>query len=473
MKNTITFISLTCLLCELHYSGLAQSSHKEYWATDNNVIELRNDGTGNEFFRIIVMPFPVSPEYKYFQPARTSGKWETTTGTYQGGSYPEAPLWPIEVTFKKGDGYTAGRDYVLLENRNIPPPNSSTLLAGEINRGNHVSTLSREFGDYEKDLEFIVNKRDEILREAGLSASSSQWDKVMTFAEYCYQKRKNTEWQKGLYLHPVDFCIHGDFCVGAANALAAFASTINVPSRLIQFSHHTTAEIFLDGQWRWVDNTLPMLDSLRKIPGDIEKGPLFSYSFLEMIADPMKYQLPGNVFYMDVSCLLDDRKGKLSFLHEIDANWVFHLYGMYKNAPYYNYSFTLGSARELRMLYPEKESLTYKSDSIPRMWLTPFRNSVFGENREEWLVMDQSKAIRQTFYISDLEDVKYVRAYIPAPQKFWRAMPEDGGDWYFVVNGRRFYVKDIDGGWNHAYHEEIGRNCVMFDIPLEALNEDK
>ena len=182
MKNTITFISLTCLLCELHYSGLAQSSHKEYWATDNNVIELRNDGTGNEFFRIIVMPFPVSPEYKYFQPARTSGKWETTTGTYQGGSYPEAPLWPIEVTFKKGDGYTAGRDYVLLENRNIPPPNSSTLLAGEINRGNHVSTLSREFGDYEKDLEFIVNKRDEILREAGLSASSSQWDKVMTFA---------------------------------------------------------------------------------------------------------------------------------------------------------------------------------------------------------------------------------------------------------------------------------------------------
>ena len=144
---------------------------------------------------------------------------------------------------------------------------------------------------------------------------------------------------------------------------------------------------------------------------------------------------------------------------------------MYKDAPYYNVDLSLGSARELRLLYPQKESLTYKSDSIPRMWLTSFSTTTAGENRPNWMVIEQGSTIRQTFYINTLEDVKHIRAYIPVPQKFYRAMPEYGGDWYYAVNGKKHYIKDV-GGWNYGYHDEIKGNCIMFDIPLDAINID-
>ncbi len=462
---------------------LGQNTGKEssqetdlYWATDNNVIELRNDTAGEQFFRIILNPFPIEPQLKYYKPADEYAEWIGTSGKYSGRIITEAPRWPISIIYTKADQYIRDGEYTLLKDKNIPKTNSYNLVTPEIKRGNDISTLSREFGDYEKDFEFIVNKRNEILKNTGLDNSSSDWDKVMAFAEYAYQKRKtsSSKLKRGRYIHAVDFCIHGDFCVGAANAFAGLCSTIDIPTRMMAFSHHTCAEAFVDGQWRYVENSVPILDSLRRMTKKVELGPLFTFSFQEMITDPPKYNIPSlKMDYVDFSCLSDDKKGVLEIFSELHANWIFHLYGMYKDAPYYNVDFSLGSARELRLLYPQKESLTYKSDSIPRMWLTSFRTTTAGENRPNWMVIEQGSAIRQTFYINSLDNVKHINAYIPTPQKFYRAMPEDGGEWYYQVNGKKYYIKDITGGWNYAYHDEIKANCIMFQIPLEVINVDQ
>lgn len=446
-----------------------------YWATDNNVIELGCDTHGEQFFRVILNPMPISPEVKYYQPKDGNDKWIGTMGKYGIHQLPEAPRWPVEVVYAKADEYHRNNQYSLIKNRNIPPPYSYQLVMPEVVRGNEVSTLSRTFGDYEKDYQFMIQKKQEVLKNAGLNDSSSDWDKVMAFAEYAYQKRKNfsSKLKRGRYIHAVDFCIHGDFCVGAANAFAGLCSTIDIPVRLMAFSHHTCAEAYVDGQWRYAENSVPTLDSLRRKSEKVEIGPLFTFSFQEMITDPHKYHIPSmKMDYVDFTNLSDDHRGVLEIFYELHANWIFHLYGMYKDAPYYNVAFSLGSTRELRILYPEKESLTYKSDSIPRMWLTSFGTMTAGENRPNWMIIEQGSKIRQTFYINNLEGVEYVKAYLPSPQKFLRAMPEDGGDWYYAVNGKKYYLRDIEGGWNYAYHDEIKGNCIMFEVPLDAINVD-
>ncbi|MBV6647382.1 MAG: hypothetical protein KI790_18130 [Cyclobacteriaceae bacterium] len=445
------------------------------WAMDNNVIELSCDVPGDQFFRVILNPMPISPQVAFYKASQAEREWQGTTGRYNGRIIAEAPRWPIEVVYEEADEYMAGGNYALLKNRNIPPPQAYTLVTPDIKRNNDISTLSRTFGDYEKDFEFLTNKRDEILREAELGESASDWNKAMAFAEFAYQKRKTSSspLKRGRYIHAVDFCVHGDFCVGAANAFAGLCSTIDIPVRLMAFSHHTCAEAFVDGKWRYVENSVPILDSLRTLPGGQEVGPMFTFSFLEMINDPPTRSFPYmKMDYVDFTCLSDDKRGVLEIFYELHANWIFHLYGMYKDAPYYNVDFSLGSARELRILYPNERTLTYKSDSIPRMWLTSFGNTTAGENLSNWMVIEQGTSIRQTFYINDLRGVKSVKAYIPVPQKFWRAMPEDGGEWYYRVNDRKLYIKDA-GGWNYAYHPEIKGNCIMFDIPLEALNVDQ
>jgi len=473
-RHTPALLLLLVFDCSLRLNtSLAQNTGDPYWASDNNVIELSCDQPGEQFFRVILNPMPISPQIKYYKP-KESAEWTGTTGKYSGRTLSEAPRWPVEVVYTKADEYKRDGKYSLLRDRNIPKPNSYILTMPEMERGNDVSTLSREFGDYERDYNFMVAKRKEILKNAELDESSSDWDKVMAFAEYAYQKRKtsSSKLKRGRYIHAVDFCIHGDFCVGAANAFAGLCSTLDIPVRLMAFSHHTCAEAFVDGQWRYVENSVPILDSLRNMTRKVEVGPMFTFSFQEMITDPHKYNIPSmKMDYVDFTCLSDDHRGVLEIFYELHANWVFHLYGMYKDAPYYNVDFSLGSARELRLLYPRKESLTYKSDSIPRMWLTSFGTTTAGENRPNWMVIEQGSAVRQTFYINTLEDVKHIRAYIPVPQKFYRAMPEDGGDWYFAVNGKKYYIKNI-GGWNYAYHNEIKGNCIMFDIPLEAINID-
>ncbi|TRX62040.1 hypothetical protein FNH22_01595 [Fulvivirga sp. M361] len=473
-RHTSVIRMLFVMICTLKLSPLlAQSIDDSYWAFDNNVIELSCDKPGEQFFRVILNPMPISPQVKYYK-SKGSGEWTGTSGKYGGRTLPEAPRWPVEVVYTKADEYKRNGQYSLLKDKNIPKPNAYTLTLPDIERGNEISTLSREFGDYHKDYDFMVQKRNEILKNVALDSSSADWDKVMAFARYAYQKRKtsSSKLKRGRYIHAVDFCIHGDFCVGAANAFAGLCSTIDIPVRLMAFSHHTCAEAFVDGQWRYVENSVPILDSLRNMTGKVEVGPMFTFSFQEMITDPHKYNIPSmKMDYVDFTCLSDDRKGELEIFYELHANWIFHLYGMYKDAPYYNVDFSLGSARELRLLYPQKEHLAYKSDHIPRMWLTSFGTTTAGENRPNWMVIGQGSSIRQTFYINTLEDVKQVKAYIPVPQKFYRAMPEGGGDWYYAVNGKRYYIKDTDG-WNYAYHDEIKANCVMFDIPLEALNVD-
>ena len=268
-------------------------------------------------------------------------------------------------------------------------------------------------------------------------------------------------------VHPADYCLKGALCVGAANTAVAFCSIMGLPARTIGYGGHTCAEVLIDGKWRWVENWVAM-EAQTRAP-----GALYPVSFLEMINDAGSHHATEEFTqkFREFNCVFDDsRSAWIAFNHEGYSNWIFPLTMAYRSSESRPWAQCgLGSLREISALYPELSRIRYKCDQTPRVWLTPFRMP--DPRPADWMIVDQNHGIRQEFHLSSLKNVKTVTSCLVIPGGSWTKcyMPEDGGKWFYRINGRKVTVKEL-GGWNikHDY-QGLGITCLEVVLKPEWL----
>ncbi|MGH7959479.1 MAG: hypothetical protein ACREH8_21065, partial [Opitutaceae bacterium] len=356
-------------------------------------------------------------------------------------------LWPVEVEYEKPDGLSAGGKHPYIELDAIPASDGyiKYVAADKLTTGAQVS---QAFKDHQKDWDFMVAKLKEILSAAGLSEKSSTREKVTAIAKFCLQTRKEKK-NHNRYTHPVDFCLRGAYCVGAANTLVAFCSILEVPARTIGYGGHTCAEAWFDGKWHWVESWAAIV-AQTKVP-----GPVYPVSFLELLNDPEAFMTTDEFKnkFCEFNCVDDDaRSGYTAYTSEAYTNWIFPLSNGYPGQNMPMAQAGLGSLAEISALYPEMKRIRYKCDRDSTVWLTPFR--LPARRAPDVHIIDQEHGVRQEFYLSSLKNVKAVKACLLISAKnpsgritVWDNMPENGGDWYYKINGHKVYVRDL-GGWN-------------------------
>ncbi|MGH8731550.1 MAG: hypothetical protein ACREVF_07530 [Burkholderiales bacterium] len=446
-------------------AGPADANSNSSRAPVKNTIELRNDRAGDQYFPVFVRADPVLPQKKYRQDGPQGDAWKGTTVSRGTATLPENILWPIEVEYEKPDGLSAGGKHPYIELDAVPASEAyiKYIACDKFTTGCQVS---QAFQDHQKDWDFMVAKLKEILSNAGLSEKSSIQEKVTAIAKFCTRMRKENK-NYTRYTHPVDFCLHGAYCVGAANTLVAFCSILEAPARTIGFGGHTNAEAWFDGKWHWVENWAAIVAQTK------EPGPVYSASFLEMLNAPEAFMSTGEFMdkFCDFNCVYDDsRTGRLAYTPEAYTNWIFPLSNGYPGQNMPQAQAGLSSLAELSALYPEMKRIRYKCDRDPRVWLTPFQMPSF--RAADVHIVDQQNGVRQEFYLSSLKNVKAVKACLLTGIKnslgkiiVWNNMPKDGGDWYYSINGHRVSIKEL-GGWNviENYH---GTGRAGFEVTLK------
>ncbi len=431
-----------------------------------NTIELRNDGAGGDYFFARVGPDVIQPHRKTFLGNKRQDTWIGTTSNRGGRKLPDGLLWPIMVEYEKPDGTSIGGPHPYLDLPTIPAQ-EGRLEYVACGRNTAGCNLSTTFGNHQKDWDFLKKKLTEILTAARLSDRASDRDKVAAVAAFCVKTRKEKK-NCNRWVHPVDFSIHGAYCIGAANALVGFCSVMGLPARTIGYAGHTTSEVLLNGKWRWVENTVATV-AASKPPGTA----VHEVSFLDQLNDPAS-QVTGKELvdkYSAFNCVFDhERSAWLELNHEAYTNWNFVGTNVYRYEPPRATS-GLGSLRELSALYPEQKTIRYKCDRSPKVWLTPFRMPSPGR-RPEALAVDQDHGIRQEFHVPSGRPTKAMKSLVVIGgdgDKFWKNMPRDGGDWYYRINQHKVYVRDA-GGWNFkTNYDGTGANGLELSIRPEWL----
>ncbi|MEA1949738.1 MAG: transglutaminase domain-containing protein [Planctomycetota bacterium] len=393
---------------------------------------------------------------------------------------PSTALLPIEAEYEKVDGYCPETYLPLLKNRNIPKGYAvNPVFYQPCKRDTALTAVSIKFGDHKKDYDYIVKKRNEILHAADIPPNGRDIDKVRAIAfALVNHRRYNPEEPEvgfGYYLHPVDFMDKISYCAGAAKTMVAMCSTMNIPAREISMYCHCVCEVFIDGKWRFVENTVAALEN---IPDGYEKGPLFSYSFQELLVNP-KAKGFGRDYYLRLNnykVIKPDGKETYTFVYGMAAysNWMYNLPKGYKDKSYKSIWLGTNSALGLSAFYPG-ETVTYKCGDKPIMYLTPARRKIAD------YIITADDIYQQKFYLDHKDSLKRVTAYLLMTAGSARNVPKDGGEWHFKVNGKKFYLKDIGGfktvcpyrpnlGWEWLPGDKLQLDYVKFDVPIDVLD---
>ena len=504
MRRTLNLILLLTSTIFLDLISATASTHmrvENYQPWANNVIALGNDTLGDQYVELRLARAPYAPVYNYHLKNTDSDCWSGAQGNLVGIPVPLTPLWTIEVEYENADAYTTYNNFAeeplpLFINKNLPNVSlHPALFSHPFDGTTQNTTLSRTFGNQQEDYDFLLTKKNEILSEAGLNDASPDWEKVMAVAKYIIpgivdglgglHSRKNA--------HPVDAFLHGSHCIGKANAMVAIAAMMGLPSRKINWYNHTDAEVLIDGRWRYVENYIGWL---KRIPDWMEKGPLFSFSFQELITNPVAHGYNTKTHKNIGNYNVVDKHGR------VRPPADFHL-GIYRAGVYNNIQnesvrressgWHATSALALAALYGGQE-VTYKGwTAANRMFLTPWRgmgtpwqqpwtNEPFTPEPDhrtgvQTMRINQDQVVRKPFFLSTLEGVTHVRSYLLIDPETSRNIPAHGGNWYYRVNNRKYYLRD-HGGWQvesgFGLNEEVAEDhiwdYVRFEIPLEALS---
>ena len=451
------------------------------WA--NNVIELRSDDIGvDQYVEVRLGRAPYKEVYPYYLESAGPDVWSGTQGDLLGKSLPLEPFWVIEAEQFYADDYTvygnfAGDSLPLYVDRHVPTVSLNPALLGSgYGPNTQNASLSLTYEDQQDDWEYLVAKKDEILAQAGLTNSSRDFDKAQAAAAYIVQHvqgSNSTDSKKNA--HSVDAFVNGSNCIGRAHAMVAMATVMGLPARKVNWYNHSTAEVLIDGEWRYVENHKPWINA---IPEDLEQGPLFTFSFQELILDPPFYGFNTKTHKNMGNYNVHDKNGI------IRGQPIYHV-GMYATGVYSGIKRSMrqegsgwyaSSMLGLTALYSGESSHVYKGwteNSI--IQLTPWRGIKYATGVDTHRVY-AGHGIRKPFYLSELGDVWSVRAHLLFTPNNQHNIPEDGGNWYYQVNGNRFYLSD-NGGWQERsyFAPDVTKkhywNYVTFDIPLDVLRD--
>jgi len=415
-----------------------------------NVIEIKNDDVGNnEYFYATYRVAPEDVEFSYYF---KDGKWQKHSYEMYDEAHNTDILWGIRIEYEKPDTFNR-LGFPIYEIPNFISPRPIKFLENPCRRDTKYTGVSHAFMDHQKDWDFLSDTLDGILKANDLTRESPEWDVIETLANYITDRRAG-----GTYVHPVDYIDSVSECTGAANLMVAFAGMLQIPARVTDFPWHGCCEVFVDGKWRYVENT----------PSRTERiGALQKYSVNEMLVDPVSVGLEKDDHYNDAS---NHRTigSKRAYHYAFDgySNWMFNYRGTYPQNPNWSFEIVPNSIYELCILYPEQKTLYYKG--LPRtntVWLSPVKNY------QESFKVSSGQAVRRYFDLYSLKKITKVTAELLLDENDVQNMAADGGDWYYIVNGKKCYLKD-NGGWKILKdHPLTGKPYVEFNIPMELLNK--
>ena len=464
MKRTTLLI-----LCLLSSAALA----------GENILEVGCDDKGSDQFVTLPCRLAVelpAPPYIY---DAASDKWICPDCKILDKTLPSTALLPIEAEYEDNDGRCPETHLPLLKGRNIPTGYTvNRVFYQPCKPDTNLTAVSIKFGDHKQDYDYLVKRRDEILRAAGIPEDGREIDKVRAIAfALVNHRRYHPEEPKvgfGYYLHPVDFLDKISYCAGAAKTMVAMCSTMNIPAREVSMYCHCVCEVYIDGKWRFVENTVAALEN---IPDGYEKGPVFSYSFQDMLANPKAKGFKRDYYLRlnNYQVIKPDGKETYPFVYGMAAysNWMYNLPGGYDGS-YKSIWLSTNSAVELAAFYPD-QTVTYKCGEKPIMYLTPPRRKI-ADHR-----IAAGDLYRQRFHLDHKDSLKRVTAYLLMTTGSERDVPENGGKWYFKVNGKKFYFKDAGGfktahpfrpnlAWEWLPGDKLQFDYVKFNLPIDALD---
>ncbi|MFW6367359.1 MAG: hypothetical protein ACOC0L_01705 [bacterium] len=308
--------------------------------------------------------------------------------------------------------------------------------------------------DQQKDWDFLERHRDLVLDNKGFSLHTCAADKLHALAEDIWQFRRqiqkpggNTFSQSIPWSHPVDTLIYGSWCLGGAYAFVALCSTYGIQARHVSMWGHSAAEVHLGGRWRYVESIRRFGEQGNNLP---------AAGFAEVVLDPANSQYGF--------C----PEQQATYWQTWPQAYSVHDRGLWLQEK----RTTVFCPQTARALYPVWETPRFKSDREYTYDLLP----VGSTSGLLLFVLRRGQAMRRRFWIGSLDKTRSLTAHWHGTRhgdRPARKVPEDGGNWYFMVNDQVIPVKDL-GGWTieTAKHSETSGWKLRMDIPLNALQEN-
>jgi hypothetical protein len=380
----------------------------------------------------------------YLVPAIQVVEIRTTPGERVEGGYTEKPS-----VGRRDNGPERFR------HRSLHWTNERRLFSGAATREAPARQVSFALGSVEKDWDFLIQHRDRVLRENGLTLQSPDVDRVRVLARDIWSNHRDREHtvdpkNQSPSSYPADCLLQSSFCVGAGNALVMLCHTMGIPARSIHTYDHTMTEVWIDGRWWFVENT----------PRNCREGNfMVDASFMEVWSNPF-----------DPRFKFSDHQARY-YWEMADYGYMFgQVDGLQMHTG--GYRRTSLTPQTAGLLYPETKDIWYKSSFADRytlLWGRPMAQ------RYSELKLGQNQMMRRSFWLGSLAETKGLEAQFNLPRgavvdATVAQIPADGGEWFVAVNGRRHLLREL-GGWRlqTSEYENRPRQYYRFAIPLSEL----
>lgn len=359
------------------------------------------------------------------------------------------PAWNVVAVYREPDAIIPHPDHFLARRPGAQGefPNRDRGMAAfwdrHIDRRFHVEYRHAQrdvprvqgvtLGDTQREWDTLIEWRDRLLREAGLTLSSParQVARAMseTFRHENFVKKPTCTTFPGTarnHVHVIEGLIHASWCVGCSRAFMGLADACGLPVRGVGMPGHHVAEVCADGDWFLAD------PAGRHHAGD----PVwFEGSYHDTMLDPMYNWKPA----------MPDAKR--------EGFWgrpygIFDFHGGQWDVPGEVYL----AARSAHALYPGNKRYGFKSADGKRMpifihscgFIWPGVNSGYDEQRYRQLranafpdpadgvtltgdflfhPFQPGQKLRQSFYLGDkdMESIEITFTFAPSKMSDWSA----------------------------------------------------
>jgi len=324
--------------------------------------------------------------------------------------------------------------------------------------------------DPDREWDTLIAVRDRTLAEAGLTPQSPplavakclaelwafrNFDRRPLFAKFAKEPRQIN--------HPVDALLHKSWCIGASQAFIALMDSLGFPARGVGSQGHRTAEVFIEGRWRYAEN------STRHPDPEINANDSFiDASYMELILDPWGEHRGAR--------LTDRYRGSLWWRV---SGWYHFVFGTW-TGPHALHFTTQNAAA----IYPEVRRLgikTFYRDRLPLLnrscsgFCWP---AVHGYPRPDYFChrFMPGEKLRESIWLDATDDIREIEllfTFQPSRETDWSEAT--GRTVFLQVGDFRCSLADL-GAWppepgkKHTRYPAWSRNpCVVARVPRDAF----
>ena len=366
---------------------------------------------------------------------------------------PESHLPELPLITRKSPGIDQGPTGCHVSLASLPPRKEEP-------QGGELYDPSDRRTAHQRDWDALVQWRDELFEKHAVGKDTPIPEKVRILAEYARGRGGQTYASR----HPVDLFLHGSYCVGRANGLAAMLHTMGIPARIINTPEHSLVEVYVDGQWHLVDNVQP-------------GATLIESNAMEAFANPTALK----------ESLSEQQR---AYYKELHSNSPYNLSG------WWHWHFNqCGCGVELsketllngmgisvcldpstaKALYPNAERYLFKVlKGDPPILVTGRKHSWYRAG----LRVLEGQWTRKRFYLEKLYDpgnsVQKVTGVLYLMGGEAQTMDTEKADWILRINGKSHDLRDFEG-WRirrEFDHLMMPQLSLEFPLPLSELKEE-